>query len=149
MSLAVRIFRSDRSCLLLLFLLGLALFATSLGAHDLWAPDEPDIGEDGGCPYRFQPESYVHYYRHTAAAIRRADPAAKAGNAASKFVERPEGNLLPQASASMQAAPQASGSAAPSATTIEPADDSQTCRRFAPAAGSGAARAQSHPPERQ
>jgi len=45
MSLVVRIFRSDRSCLLLLFLLGLALFATSLGAHDLWAPDEPDIGE--------------------------------------------------------------------------------------------------------
>src|SRR5438270_286550 len=37
-----------------------------------------------------------------------ADPAAKAGNAASKFVERPEGNLLSQASASMQSAPQAS-----------------------------------------
>ncbi len=45
MSLAVRIFRSDRSCLLLLLLLGLLLFATGLGAHDLWAPDEPDIGE--------------------------------------------------------------------------------------------------------
>jgi len=45
MSLAVRIFRSDRSCLVLLVLLGLVLFATSLGAHDLWAPDEPDIGE--------------------------------------------------------------------------------------------------------
>ncbi len=45
MSLAVRFFRSDRGCLLLLVLLGLALFATSLGAHDLWAPDEPDIGE--------------------------------------------------------------------------------------------------------
>jgi len=45
MSLAVRLFRSDRGCLLLLVLLGLTLFATGLGAHDLWAPDEPDIGE--------------------------------------------------------------------------------------------------------
>ena len=45
MSLAVRFFRSDRGCLLLLVLLGLTLFATGLGAHDLWAPDEPDIGE--------------------------------------------------------------------------------------------------------
>jgi len=45
MSLAVRIFRSDRSCLLLLLVLGLLLFATGLGGHDLWAPDEPDIGE--------------------------------------------------------------------------------------------------------
>src|SRR3989454_10904302 len=45
MSLAIRIFRSDRNCLLLLLLLGVALFATGLGGHDLWAPDEPDIGE--------------------------------------------------------------------------------------------------------
>jgi 4-amino-4-deoxy-L-arabinose transferase-like glycosyltransferase len=45
MTLAIRIFRSDRSCLLLLLVLGLLLFATGLGAHDLWAPDEPDIGE--------------------------------------------------------------------------------------------------------
>ncbi len=36
--------------------------------------NEPDIGEDGGCPYRFQPESYVRYYRHTAEAILQADP---------------------------------------------------------------------------
>jgi len=45
MSLAIRIFRSDRNCLLLLLLLGVALFATGLGGHDLWAPDEPDVGE--------------------------------------------------------------------------------------------------------
>jgi 4-amino-4-deoxy-L-arabinose transferase-like glycosyltransferase len=44
-SLAVLIFRSDRNCLLLLLLLGVLLFATGLGARDLWAPDEPDIGE--------------------------------------------------------------------------------------------------------
>jgi hypothetical protein len=36
--------------------------------------NEPDIGEDGSCPYRFQPKSYVRYYRHTAEAILQADP---------------------------------------------------------------------------
>ena len=49
-----------------------------------------------------------------------ADPSAKATTAASKFVERPEGNLLPEASGSMQAQ-EAQGSAAPAASTIEPA----------------------------
>jgi len=44
--------------------------------------NEPDIGEDGGCPYRFRPESYVRYYRHTAAAILRADPDALVGGPA-------------------------------------------------------------------
>lgn len=44
--------------------------------------NEPDIGEDGGCPYRFQPESYARYYQHTAAAIRRADPEARVGGPA-------------------------------------------------------------------
>jgi len=44
--------------------------------------NEPDIGESGGCPYRFQPESYVRYYRQTAAAILRADPEAKVGGPA-------------------------------------------------------------------
>ncbi len=44
--------------------------------------NEPDIGEDGGSPYRFQPASYVRYYQHTAAAIRRADPEAKVGGPA-------------------------------------------------------------------
>ncbi len=44
--------------------------------------NEPDIGEDGGCPYRFKPESYVRYYEHTVAAIRRADPGARVGGPA-------------------------------------------------------------------
>ena len=34
--------------------------------------NEPDIGEDGGCPYRFTPENYLPYYQHTVAAILRA-----------------------------------------------------------------------------
>jgi xylan 1,4-beta-xylosidase len=44
--------------------------------------NEPDIGEDGGCPYRFKPESYVRYYRRTTAAILRADPEARVGGPA-------------------------------------------------------------------
>ena len=44
--------------------------------------NEPDIGEDGGCPYRFKPDSYARYYRHTAAAILRADAAARVGGPA-------------------------------------------------------------------
>jgi hypothetical protein len=44
--------------------------------------NEVDIGEDGGCPYRFKPESYVRYYEHTAAAILRADPDARVGGPA-------------------------------------------------------------------
>ncbi|HEY5912885.1 MAG TPA: hypothetical protein VJA21_20020 [Verrucomicrobiae bacterium] len=44
--------------------------------------NEPDIGEDGGCPYRFKPDSYAHYYQRTAAAIRRADPRARIGGPA-------------------------------------------------------------------
>ena len=44
--------------------------------------NEPDIGEDGGCPYRFKPDSYVRYYQHTVAAIRRADADAKVGGPA-------------------------------------------------------------------
>jgi xylan 1,4-beta-xylosidase len=44
--------------------------------------NEPDIGEDGGCPYRFKPDTYVRYYQHTAAAIRRADPEARVGGPA-------------------------------------------------------------------
>ena len=60
--------------------------------------NEPDIGESGGCPYRFQPESYVRYYRQTAAAILRADPEAKVGgpalaNAHSPHLARPAGCL--------------------------------------------------------
>lgn len=44
--------------------------------------NEPDIGEDGGCPYLFQKADYVKYYQHTVAAIRRADPKAKVGGPA-------------------------------------------------------------------
>ncbi len=44
--------------------------------------NEPDIGEDGGCPYRFKSDSYVRYYQHTAAAILRADPEARIGGPA-------------------------------------------------------------------
>src|SRR4051812_27730842 len=33
--------------------------------------NEPDIGESGGCPYRFKPENYVRYYQHTVSAILR------------------------------------------------------------------------------
>ncbi|MEO7142168.1 MAG: hypothetical protein ABI165_01555 [Bryobacteraceae bacterium] len=44
--------------------------------------NEPDIGENGGCPYLFTPESYIRYYQHTAAAILRADPGARVGGPA-------------------------------------------------------------------
>jgi len=64
------------------------------GAHiRYWeVGNEPDIGEDGGCPYRFKPDSYVRYYRHTAAAILRADPQARVGGPALASVHSP---LLP------------------------------------------------------
>jgi xylan 1,4-beta-xylosidase len=44
--------------------------------------NEPDIGEDGGCPSRFTPESYARYFEHTARAILRADPSARVGGPA-------------------------------------------------------------------
>ena len=44
--------------------------------------NEPDIGEDGGCPYLFTPDNYTRYYQHTVNAIRRADPTAKVGGPA-------------------------------------------------------------------
>jgi type IV pilus assembly protein PilQ len=50
------------------------------------------------------------------------EPPARSVNAASKFVERPEGNLLPGASAAMQGASQTAGTAtASSPATVEPA----------------------------
>ena len=61
--------------------------------------NEPDIGENGGCPYRFTPEGYVRYYRHTAAAIRRADPDAKIGGPA---LANPESPILPALLAAVQ-----------------------------------------------
>jgi hypothetical protein len=51
--------------------------------------NEPDIGESGGCPYRFKPESYVRYYQHTVAAILRADPEARVGGPALAGVKSP------------------------------------------------------------
>jgi len=52
-----------------------------------------------------------------------ADPAEKSASAASKFVERPEGNLLPGASAAMQAGGQTAPAASeqPSSPAIQPA----------------------------
>jgi xylan 1,4-beta-xylosidase len=44
--------------------------------------NEPDIGEDGGCPYRFKPDSYARYYMRTASAILRADAKARVGGPA-------------------------------------------------------------------
>jgi hypothetical protein len=51
--------------------------------------NEVDIGEDGGTPYRFEPPGYVRYYRHTAAAILRADPSARVGGPALANVRSP------------------------------------------------------------
>jgi hypothetical protein len=51
--------------------------------------NEPDIGEDGGCPYRFKPDNYLPYYQHTAAAILRADPNARVGGPALANVHSP------------------------------------------------------------
>ena len=44
--------------------------------------NEGDIGESGGSPYRFTSENYVRYYRHTVAAILKADPTARVGGPA-------------------------------------------------------------------
>ena len=44
--------------------------------------NEPDIGEDGGCPLRFRPDNYTVYYQRTAAAVREADPEARVGGPA-------------------------------------------------------------------
>lgn len=44
--------------------------------------NEVNIGENGGSPYLFQPQSYLTYYSHTVNAIRRADPQAKVGGPA-------------------------------------------------------------------
>ena len=54
--------------------------------------NEPDIGENGGCPYLFTPENYPRYYERTAAAILRADPDARVGGPA---LANPESPILP------------------------------------------------------
>jgi hypothetical protein len=64
--------------------------------------NEPDIGEDGGCPYRFKPDNYVRYFEHTAAAILRADPDARAGGPALAGWKSPLLPALLDAAASKQ-----------------------------------------------
>jgi hypothetical protein len=54
--------------------------------------NEPDIGEKGGCPYKFTPDGYVRYYKETVAAIREADPEAKVGGPA---LADPNSDILP------------------------------------------------------
>lgn len=54
--------------------------------------NEPDIGENGGCPYLFTPEGYARYYEHTARAIRHASPSAKVGGPA---LADPDSQILP------------------------------------------------------
>jgi hypothetical protein len=51
--------------------------------------NEPDIGEDGGCPSRFTAENYPRFYEHTVKAILRADPAAKVGGPALAYSKSP------------------------------------------------------------
>ncbi|MFH1068436.1 MAG: hypothetical protein V1794_02340 [Candidatus Glassbacteria bacterium] len=56
--------------------------------------NEVDIGESGGCPYRFQPGDYTNYYAHTASAILAADPGVKVGGPALAGYESPIGDAL-------------------------------------------------------
>jgi hypothetical protein len=65
--------------------------------------NEGDIGEAGGCPYKFTPENYVAYYTHTARAIRRADAHAKVGGPALAGYRSPIGDALLEAARSGQA----------------------------------------------
>ncbi|HEX5482590.1 MAG TPA: hypothetical protein VFZ08_08185 [Terriglobia bacterium] len=59
--------------------------------------NEGDIGEPGGCPYKFTPQNYVRYYEHTVHAIRRADPNAKVGGPALANSRSPIGDALIEA----------------------------------------------------
>jgi hypothetical protein len=62
--------------------------------HFYWEiANEPDIGELGGCPYKFTPEGYARYYTHTAKAIRSADADAKIGGPA---LANPESPIFPE-----------------------------------------------------
>jgi len=44
--------------------------------------NEGDYGENGGCPYKFTPENYLVFYKHTSDAVLKADPKAKVGGPA-------------------------------------------------------------------
>ena len=58
-------------------------------ARSYWeVANEPDIGETGGCPYRFRTENYPRYYRHTAAAVLH-DPEARVGGPALAYWRSP------------------------------------------------------------
>ena len=66
--------------------------------------NEGDIGESGGCPYKFTPQKYVSYYLHTVRAIRRADPQAKGGRTgARRITKSPLGDALIDAAGQGQA----------------------------------------------
>jgi hypothetical protein len=56
--------------------------------------NEGDIGEPGGCPYKFTPQNYVPYYEHTVGAIRRADPHAKVGGPTLAYYNSPLADAL-------------------------------------------------------
>lgn len=56
--------------------------------------NEVDIGESGGCPYRFQPGDYTKYYAHTVSAILRADPGVKVGGPTLAGYGSPIGDAL-------------------------------------------------------
>lgn len=62
--------------------------------HFYWEiANEPDIGELGGCPYKFTPEGYARYYSHTSKAIRGADRDAKIGGPA---LANPNSPIFPE-----------------------------------------------------
>ncbi len=65
--------------------------------------NEGDIGESGGCPYKFTPQNYVTYYQHTVRAIRRADVRAKVGGPAIAGYQSPLADALIAAAAQGQA----------------------------------------------
>lgn len=56
--------------------------------------NEGDIGEMGGCPYKFTPANYLVYYQHTVRAIRRGDPQAKVGGPALADYQSPLADAL-------------------------------------------------------
>ncbi len=56
--------------------------------------NEVDIGESGGAPYKFTPNEYTEFYKHTADAILRADPQAKVGGPALANYHSPIGTAL-------------------------------------------------------
>ena len=56
--------------------------------------NEVDIGESGGSPYKFTPDEYTQFYKHTADAILQADPQAKVGGPALANYHSPIGTAL-------------------------------------------------------